>query len=159
LISSTHFAAQQFHAGDSRGRLFHGAPAQLFEFGALPVVQGDGGGLVLQQQARVLRHERGCGIDGGLQVRRRHAGQAAVGHAVLRAVLAGHRQDQGSEEMVDVGNAASGDDRHGAVEPLLQRGQCPNQADGHAHCMGLGSDFGERSIEVEKQGRVWSDEG
>ena len=148
-------AAQELDApvlvGEPPGELHAGSG----ELRPLAVVQRDGARLDLAQQARIARHQRRDPRPDPLGQRRVHrdALQAAGGVAPLQPVHAPHRQPQRRKQRVDLRYVAARDD---GERPVCGRGE-PAQRLGdarlHPHGAGLVGDAGERSVEIEEEGR------
>jgi hypothetical protein len=72
----------------------------------------------------------------------------------LGAVHAGGGQPRRRQQPVDLVDLAAGENRHGAVEPPLQRTKGRAQAGRRRHVRWHGRDIKQRPVQIEKQGDV-----
>ena len=82
----------------------------------------------------------------------------AVGVAAHEAVLAGNRNREPRKQPIGIGQRTTGDERQRARECLGQRRQQLRDGGAHAHAIGRRGELQQRSVDVEKHGRLGGDE-
>ena len=137
----------------------HRRNTDAFKLGRLAVMQADTAGFALQQQGRVLQHQRLRCVHGSTQINACDQAQVPIRAAPLAAVFASSGEAQRVNKGVEVAQSAARNQSQCAAQLQLKTRKRSHDIGRHLNKVRRGCNLNQRAVKVQKKRGLCCDGG